>query len=306
MSKKESITAFENELKEKLSGSTLTNALDLISYLAANDIYPDPNDSNWFKYSGEMIYFFGLGKNLTLYSSNFNLNYSEADAQRDEAFEKYIHASTIKCMKHKGCLENPGLRREIFGQVYENRCRSTLYFKIPPLKNLPYIKKVAEMRKHDIDNMPELKRALRADINEMLGYKLKACAHDFVDYLYDKYKLKRDGDNTWKVSNGKHNLCMIQLEPGKWRFTLFHGEYTGNYSDDLAAAVHERVKICSNCHDCTSGIDTNIFGKTFKNACSQLTIQFENPRFKDYEYIRELIEYGERIAPASKSWHVHN
>jgi len=306
MCAKENIMAFENQVKEKLSGSALTSTLDLISHLAANDIYPDPDDNNWFKYSGEMIYFFWLSKNLTIYTSNFDLNCGENGAQVDESLANFAYSSINRCAKHKGCLENPGLSRLILGKEYENLCRSTLCFKIPPLKNLPYIKKIAEMRKYDIDNMPELKRGLRADINEMLDYRLKACAHDFVDYLYGKYELKRAGSKTWKVSNGEHNLCMIQLEPGKWKFTLFHGEYAGDYGDDFVAAVRECVKICSQCHDCTSGIDTMFFGKEFKNACSQLTIQFENPKFKEYEYIKEMIEYGERIAPASKSWHVHN
>ena len=225
MSKEENFKAFENEMKEKLSGSTLTAALELISHLAANDIYPDPDEWNCFKYSGDMsmIYFISLGKNLTIYSGNFDLDYAEG-MQKDEGLEKYVHSGVNRCAKHKGCLENPGLRRVAFGEVYENRCRSTFSFKLPPLKNLLYLKKIAEMRKHDIDNMPELKRGLRKDINEMLEYKFKACAVDFVDYLYDKYEIKNTGEKTWEINNGERNLCTIKLETGKWKFTLVHGE----------------------------------------------------------------------------------
>jgi len=240
--KEENMKAFENEVKEKLSGSTLTKTLELISHLAANDIYPDPDDHNWFKYDGEMIYFFGIGKNLTLYSGNFDLNFGEDASEKDEALEAFVLTATNRCVKHKGCLENPGLRREVFGEVYENLCRSSFCFKIPPLKNLPHIKKVAEMRKHDIDNMPELKRGLRTDINEMLDYRLKACAHDFVDYLYKKYELKREASRTWNVQNGEHHLCTIQFESEKWIFTLPAGE------------------------------------------------QFENPKFEEYDQIKELLE----------------
>jgi hypothetical protein len=35
-------------MKEKLDGSVLTNALEIVAYLAANDIYPDPDMFNAF------------------------------------------------------------------------------------------------------------------------------------------------------------------------------------------------------------------------------------------------------------------
>ena len=228
MCNKENITAFENEMKEKLSGSVLTSALDLAAYLESIGIYPDPNDSNWFKYSSEMIYYFWPGKTLAIYSSNFDLNYDKDDTQKDELLEKYVHSSIGKCLKHKGCLENPGLSRKIFGKEYSNLCRSTLRLKIPPLKNLPYLKKIAEMRKRDIDNMPDAKRKLRQDINEMLEYKFKACALDFADYLYERYELKHIGPKNWEVCSGDHNLCNIQLELGKWIITLPNDEKLEN------------------------------------------------------------------------------
>ena len=223
---KQNVTALENQMKEKLSCIALATALELISHLAANEIYPDPNDSNWLKYDGEMIFFFWPDSKLTIYSSNFNLSFGKNET--DEALENFAHSSTNKCAKHKDCLENPGLRREVFGKVYEALCRSTFCFNIPPAKDLPYIKKIAEMRKQDIDNMPELKRALRKDINAMLDYKLKACAHDFVDYLYDKYELKHAGEKAWEVCNGGQTLCKIQLEPGKWTFTFDSGQQFEN------------------------------------------------------------------------------
>ena len=220
MCKKESITAFENEMKEKLSGNVLTNTLDLISYLESIDIYPDPNDSNWFKYSGEMIFYFWPGKTLALYTGNYDINYVKDDTQKDELFEKYVHSSINKCAKHKGCLENPGLNRVLFGKEYTKLCRSTLCLKIPPVKNLPYIKKIAEMRKHDIDNMPDMKRRLRQDINEILEYKFRACALDFVDYLYGKYDLIHTESMIWEVHSGGNNLCKIQFGLDKWILAL--------------------------------------------------------------------------------------
>ena len=242
MFKKENITAFENQLKEKLSGNVLTGALELISHLESNNIYPDSDDSNWFKYSGEMIFYLSPGKTLKIYTSNFDLNYDKDDAQKDELLEKYVHSSINKCAKHKGCLENPGLSRVIFGKDYDNLCRSTLFLTIPPLENLPYIKKIAEMRKHDIDNMPDIKRKLRLDVNETLDYKFKARALDFADYLYGKYELKHIESRSWEVRSADYSLCKIQFELGKWILALPNGE------------------------------------------------QFENPKFKQYDRIKELIE----------------
>jgi len=227
MTKDDALKAYENEINEKLSGNVLTNALELIAYLAQNDIYPDPNMFNAFKYSGEMIFFIGLGKSLSIYSGNYDLEYYD-DTQKDEDFETFVHKSVNRCAKHKGCLENPGLRRVVFDKVYENCCRSTYCFKLPPLKNLPHIKKVAQLRKQAIDKMPELKRALRADINEMLDYYLKACAVDFADYLYKNYKLKHTGTGAWEVSNEEQSLCTIAFEPEKWTITLYNGEQFEN------------------------------------------------------------------------------
>ena len=224
MTKDEALKAYKCELNEKLDGSVLTNALELVTYLAANDIYPDPNMFNAFRYAGEMIFFIGLGKSLSIYSGNYDLNYDDEAVQKDDALEMFVHKATNRCVQHKGCLESPGLRRVAFGTVYENRCRSTFCFKLPPLKNLALIKKVAEMRKNAIDAMPELKRALRSDINEMLNYYMKSCAVDFADYLYENYELQHAGDKVWRVQKNEKILCMILLEKDKWTITLYNGD----------------------------------------------------------------------------------
>jgi len=153
--------------------------LDLLAFFKENDIYPDHDEFNCIKYSGEMLFYIGLGKTISFYSGNYDLDYIDETAEKDETFEAFVHKAANRCVKHSGCLENPGLRRAAFGQVYENSCRSTYCFKVPPLKNFVFIKRVAEIRKRDIDNMPENKRALRADINEMLSYSLKSLCRGF-------------------------------------------------------------------------------------------------------------------------------
>ena len=45
----------EKELNEKLNGEALKNALDFIGFMDANEMSPDPDDDNWFKYQGENI-----------------------------------------------------------------------------------------------------------------------------------------------------------------------------------------------------------------------------------------------------------
>jgi len=221
----EHVTAFENEVKANLKGAALTATLDLVAYLAANEIYPDPNDHNWFKYKGEMIFFF-MGK-TSIYTSNFDLDYAPG-MEKDEEFENYVLSRVNKCAKHKGCIDLPGYNRVLFGQKFEELCRSTLCLKFPPAKNLPFIKKIAAMRKHDIDNMPELKRDLRADINSTLDYHLKSQAHQFVDYLFENYELKRGEDKTWYASKDGKEL-KIEVKAGVWiPHTETEGEWIPN------------------------------------------------------------------------------
>ena len=212
--------------------------LDLISFFAANEIYPDPKEHNFFKYSGELMYFIALGEEISVFSGNFDLNCDE----NDEVLVNFAQSSVNPCTKHKGCLENPGLRRVLFGKVYDNCCRSTLCFNNISAADLPHIKNITYTRKNDINNMHEIKRELRKDINETLEYKYKANALDFANYLYEKYELRRVSPKIWEIFHGEQILCTIRLELSKLNLTLVDGEYDGEYNVEGYKHIKEEIE----------------------------------------------------------------
>jgi len=108
----------------------------------------------------------------------------------------------------------------------------------------------------------------------------------------------------WKIPQGEVHLCMMQFDPGQWRFTFFAGDYSGDYEEGFVKAVQNHVETCRSCHDgCTKGIDMTVFGKEFANVCSQLSVQFENPDANTLAHIKQLLEYWKTAGHTSESWH---
>ena len=151
-------------------------------------------------------------------------------------------------------------------------------------------------------------KQMEDDILALLDGEQQQIALQFDAFLQASgLTVKQDGPTDWKIPYNGNNLCMIQLDPGNWRFTFFFGDYRGQFDVAFITTVHKNVKICTRCHDgCMFGIDTVLFGKEFENVCSQLTIQIDNPGSDTLEHIKMLIEYGKRIAPDSVSWHAHH
>ena len=144
-------------------------------------------------------------------------------------------------------------------------------------------------------------------INKHLEGELKEQALEFVPWLKANGVTKwRNNPMDWKLPYGEHYPCMIQFDPNQWRFTFFAGDYSGDFEEGFAKAVQDNVKPCTSCHGgCIFGRDITIFGKEFTNACSQLTVQFENPDAATLDHIKKLFEYW-RTAEPSDSWHYHN
>ena len=138
-----------------------------------------------------------------------------------------------------------------------------------------------------------------------LNNDLREPALDFAAYLNANQmtpKLWRAESRTWLIPDKDFNLCMVQFEPNQWKITCFFGDYDGEFDEGFITAVQEHVQICASCHDnCTNGLDAFIFGKEYKNACSQLTIQFTNPNRNELEHIKKLIEY-KKTTPNSISF----
>jgi len=148
----------EDVLNEKLSGEALKNALDFVAYMRENGMPPDMNEE-WFVYQGENVCTIitgvceahnmtGIGDNWSVYWSNSDIYWAEKD-EADKNLEEYVLRCENPCGKCP-CENSPGIRKTVFGRVYENACYSTVCFDNPDAKELGYIKKLAEMRKKSI------------------------------------------------------------------------------------------------------------------------------------------------------------
>ena len=146
------------------------------------------------------------------------------------------------------------------------------------------------------------------DILELLDGEVKEAALKFAAHAnVNQLAPKRWRPRCWKIPHNGCHLCMIQLEPNTWRLTFFFGDYNGKFDERFVAVVHEHVRICTRCHDgCTFGKDTTVFGKEFKNVCSQLTLQFENPNNDALECAKALLEHVKKNPPGNDSWHAHH
>ena len=142
-----------------LTGEAQRNALDFVAFMIANEMPPDPTDDHWFKHQGENICCIilgvceahnmsGSGDNWSVYWANCDVHWGENDTA-DNALEQFVFRSENPCGQCP-CAHSPGVRKTVFGKVYENACYSTLCFDNPSTANLAYIKKLATMRKQDI------------------------------------------------------------------------------------------------------------------------------------------------------------
>ena len=148
------LTLEDHVNNSKLSGDALKNALDFIAYMRANEMPPDPNDYNWFKYLNQNVCVIMLDFPA---AGSWEIFWSDCDvycngvehSQVDEQLKKFAQAHPNPCsMEHKKCLK--GRRKMIFDKEFDCLCTSTMAFENPNAEALDFIKKLAEMRKQDI------------------------------------------------------------------------------------------------------------------------------------------------------------
>ncbi|MCL2512432.1 MAG: hypothetical protein FWF08_00905 [Oscillospiraceae bacterium] len=162
MPEKKTARKIEEELKEKLSGYALKNAMDFVGFMKANEMPPDSGDDNWFKYQGENICLIitghcepknmsGNGDNWSVFWANCEVCWGE-NGVVDKELEDFAHARINPCGKCP-CEHSPGIRKRIFGKAYENSCYSTFCFDNPDAGDLEHIKTLAKMRKQNIADM---------------------------------------------------------------------------------------------------------------------------------------------------------
>ena len=148
----------EKTLNKKLSGNALQNALNFLAFMSDNEM-PLDSAGEWFQYRGENICTIilgvceahnmsGKGDNWSIYWANCDVQWGDGD-EADEALEQFAFRSESPCGKCP-CEHSPGIRKTVFGRVYENSCYSTLCIDNPGAEELGYVKRLAEMRKRDI------------------------------------------------------------------------------------------------------------------------------------------------------------
>jgi len=118
---------------------------------------------------------------------------------------------------------------------------------------------------------------------------------------------RQNGDPTeWHFPHGEVCLGWVRFEP-KYQFVFFYCDYSGEHDEGFAKAVQDHVVHCTTCHPgpCSGG-DATIFGKEFKNACKELTVQFETPDAGELEYIKQLLKYWKTVGHTSVSYHYHH
>ena len=152
---------FEEYLESKMKGDALKNALDFVAYLKANDV---TSDFNGFCYKGEGVCTicdfdeaFGEKFESPVPVIFFNGVCEPATFPVDEQIKEFAQANVHYCAyftsngKECGCGDRPGKRTAIFGKEFDHVCHSPLWFLGPDAEALENIKKLVEIRKHEID-----------------------------------------------------------------------------------------------------------------------------------------------------------
>ena len=152
-----------------------------------------------------------------------------------------------------------------------------------------------------VQEQMKIKPQVEELIPMLLDGELKDTALEFITYLRDKKRIPRYSSfNSWKVSYKGECVCYIKLsnkmEKNIWgiafRFEKFNSEFSGGFKK----AVQDNMKPCETClKACTKGIKLTVFEKEITNICRGWPIKFVNPDANTLEYVKELIEYREKL-----------
>ena len=156
----DSFTKFEEDIKNALSGDMKKNALDFVAFLKAGGMTHDVH-TNVFSYMGKDVCCVTLDGDShpcgpwTIYWGDFDI-YEQDHFKIDEQLKEFVLANIHFCSTYKHntaphCNNSPGINRMIFDNQYKNVCTSSLQFRVPDAGALEKIKKLAELRKSNIN-----------------------------------------------------------------------------------------------------------------------------------------------------------
>jgi hypothetical protein len=143
----------EGKIKRALSGDMLKNALDFVAYMKANEMTLDIV-TTVFSFLGKEVCCLTLDGNShpagpwSIYWMEYDI-YEQDDFKVDEQLKKFALDHIHFCSTGH-CDNSPGKPRMIFGNQYENVCYCCLQFCMPDAEALENIKKLVELRKHNI------------------------------------------------------------------------------------------------------------------------------------------------------------
>lgn len=150
----------ENYIEENLTDEAQKTALEFINYLRANGLEFVKDNGYWkdkiyylIKYRNECICFIAIKdpdepKNLWTIWSDDSMAYEDSSVEED------IKNIAWKYVDHCGNCGScgGGKHKIVFGKSFEKICGCTFRVDNPKASDLPFLKKMVELRKNDILN----------------------------------------------------------------------------------------------------------------------------------------------------------
>jgi len=143
--------SIEAVINEALTGDTQKNALDFIAWLRANGMNPG-GDHGEVSYKGQCVCYMHLGGAQapgpwTIWTEGDYSGGREA-VPMAEHMKEIARAHVNFCASCGDC--SPGTRKTIFGKKFDKVCGADMAFYMPDAEALECVKKLLEIRKHDI------------------------------------------------------------------------------------------------------------------------------------------------------------
>jgi len=146
----------ENEIRNILSGDALVNALNFAEYLKANDMQYTGNHCE-IHYKGKCACYIYLDASCTVHGpwtiwTEGKYTNEHKSIPLDEHMKKIVWTNISTCL-NCGNSCSPGHCETIFGKDFKNVCNAILRFSNPDAETLECVKKLVEMRRHDIGDI---------------------------------------------------------------------------------------------------------------------------------------------------------
>lgn len=150
----------ENYIEEGLTDRARQTALEFISYLRKNELEFVKDNGYWkdkiyylIKFRDECVCFIGIKdpdepENLWTVWSDDSKAYEDSSVEEDIKGIAWNHVDHCgNCGSCRG-----GRHKKIFGKGFERVCGCTFRIDNPKVSDLPFLKKMVELRKNDILN----------------------------------------------------------------------------------------------------------------------------------------------------------